>query len=82
MLHSLEDGMTIASNVHTDRKMAKGLRASSQKANKSRLRSSVFSKLENERNERLFAKLLKQTSTSVDKEKEDVDMNNTNAGSS
>ena len=38
--------------------MAKGLRASSKKANKSNLRSKVFGPVEEARNERLSKKLL------------------------
>ena len=55
--------------------MAKGLRASSKKANKNKLRSAIFSRVEAERNERLSAKLLELASTSTPTVREDKDVN-------
>lgn len=49
--------------------MAKSLRASSKKSNKAKLRSKVFAGVEDERAERLSAKLLHLVSQAKDEEK-------------
>ena len=54
--------------------MAKGLRASTKKANRSKLRSKVFEPVEDARTQRLSAKLLEIASRPRPKVDEDVRM--------
>lgn len=54
--------------------MAKGLRSSTKKSNKTRLRQKVFSPIENARKERLSAKLLDLASKSRVVIEEDITM--------
>ncbi len=54
--------------------MAKGLRSSTKKANRTQLRSRVFGPVEEARKERLSAKLLELASKPRTAAKEDVNM--------
>ncbi|MCJ1472836.1 hypothetical protein MMC13_001485 [Lambiella insularis] len=54
--------------------MAKGLRASTKKANRAKLRSKVFAPVEDARTQRLSAKLLELASKQRPKTDEDVKM--------
>lgn len=56
--------------------MAKGLRSSRNKANKSKLRSNVFGPAESARKERLSAKLIELSSKSQPKSEDDMKMAN------
>lgn len=54
--------------------MAKGLRSSRNKANNSKLRSKIFGPVEDERKQRLSAKLLDLASKPATKAQEDAKM--------
>ena len=60
--------------------MAKGLRASTQKANRSRLRTGVFAPLEEARRDRLSAKLLELAAQPKSTVTTDVTMKTEDAG--
>lgn len=60
--------------------MAKGLRSSTKKVNKSNLRRKVFGPVENARKQRLSAKLMELASKSCVTVKEDVQMEEVQEG--
>jgi len=72
--------LSIPSLVVDATKMAKGLRSSTKKANKSKLRSNVFGPVEGARKERLSAKLLDLASQPRVRLGEDVKMEERSSG--
>lgn len=61
--------------------MAKGLRSSRNKTNNSKLRTNIFSPVENARKERLSTKLLELAGKPKPREEEDIGMNVEEKGS-